>query len=129
MTPGRSPLAKYLVLQLPGWFFASVLLGFLVRAYDLSLRTAALLLALWIAKDFALFPILRVGYESSEPSATDGLIGALGTARERLDPQGYVRVGSELWRARLAEGHAPIESGGAVRVVAVDDLTLRVEPA
>jgi membrane-bound ClpP family serine protease len=124
-----SPLAKYLVLQLPSWIFAILLLGFLVRSYDLSLRTAALLFALWLAKDFALFPILRVGYEPSATSATDGLVGALGTARERLDPEGYVRVGAELWRARLANGLAPIEPGSPVRVVAVSDLTLRVEPA
>ena len=124
-----STLAKYLVLQLPGWIFASLLLGFLVRSYDLSPRTAALFFALWIAKDFALFPILRVGYEPGATSATDGLVGALGIARERLDPEGYVRVGSELWRARLANGLAPIEPGSAVRVVAVHDLTLRVEPA
>jgi membrane protein implicated in regulation of membrane protease activity len=125
----RSALAKYLVLQLPGWTFVALLLGFLMRSTELSLRVAGLLFALWIAKDFALWPILRVGYESSNASATDGLVGALGTARERLAPEGYVRVGSELWRARLTDGHGPIEVGGAVRVVAVSELTLQVEPA
>jgi len=40
-----------------------------------------------------------------------------------------VRVGAELWRAELAHGQAPVEAGGAVRVVAVEALTLHVERA
>lgn len=122
-------LTKYLLLQIPGWIFALLLLGFLVERYELSLRTAAILLALWLAKDFALYPIVRVGYEPGPTSATDGLVGALGTTRERLAPEGWVRVGSELWRARLADGVAPVGPGLPVRVVAVEALTLRVEPA
>jgi membrane-bound ClpP family serine protease len=124
-----SPLAKYLILQIPGWIFASLVLGFLVHRDDLSLRTGGILFALWIVKDFVLFPIVRVGYESGDPGGTDSLLGALGTARERLDPEGYVRVGSELWRARIAEGVAPVEPGAAVRVIDVHELTLHVEPA
>ncbi len=56
------------------------------------------------------------------------MVGALGTARERLDPAGYVRVGAELWRAEVSREHAPVESGAVVRVRAVRNLTLYVEP-
>ena len=126
---GVHPLAKYLVLQIPGLIFVGLVLGYLVRAADLSLHTAALLLALWVAKDLALFPFVRIGYERGNPSATEGLIGALGTTQQRLDPEGYVRVGAELWRARVRSELAPIELGAAIRVLEVSDLTLHVEPA
>ena len=126
---GRSPFLKYLLLEIPGWVFASGVLGFFVWRGDLSVPLAALLFSLWVAKDFALYPVLRIAYEDGTPHGAGDLVGALGTARERLDPEGYVRVGSELWRAVLARGHDPVEAGAAVRVVEVRDLTLRVEPA
>jgi membrane-bound ClpP family serine protease len=128
MSAAPHPLVKYLTLQLPGWSFAAIVLGLLVFHGDLSLPVAALLFAAWIAKDFALFPILRIGYEHSSPDGTGTLVGALGTARETLDPEGWVRVGSELWRARVDAERAPVQEGAAVRVLEVEALTLRVEP-
>ncbi len=125
----RSPFARYVLLEIPGWIVAAVVLTLLTRAGEIRPSTAWILLAIWIVKDFALYPVLRVGYQPSAPDGTGSLVGALGTARERLDPSGYVRVGSELWRAELAQGRPPVEAGGAVRVVAVHRLTLRVEAA
>lgn len=125
----RSPFARYVLLEIPGWIVASVVLVLLTRAGKLEAGTAWMLLGIWIAKDFVLYPVLRVGYQHSAPDGSGSLVGALGTARERLDPSGYVRVGAELWRAELAPGQPPVEAGGAVRVVSVHRLTLRVEPA
>ena len=123
----RSTFARYLLFETPGWIIAAVVLALLVHVGELGARTAWILLALFVGKDFALYPVLRVGYQPSAPDGSGSLIGALGTARERLDPEGWVRVGAELWRAELAHGHAPVEAGAAVRVVAVDALTLHVE--
>lgn len=97
--------------------------------FDLSLYVAALLLALWLAKDVAMYPLVRIAYEDASPDATESLIGATGTARDRIDPEGWVQVGSELWRAELAPGAAPVEGGAPVRVVSVHGLTLDVEAA
>src|SRR5262245_10269524 len=108
----RSPFTRYLLLEIPGWVVAAVVLALLERAGEIEPRTAALLLAVWIAKDFALYPVLRVGYTPSPPDGSASLVGALGTAQDRLDPAGWVRVGSELWQAELAAGQAPVEPGG-----------------
>jgi membrane-bound ClpP family serine protease len=129
MKPARSTFARYLLFETPGWVVAAVALALLVYAEELHARTAWILLALFVAKDFALYPVLRVGYEPSAPDGSASLVGALGTARERLDPEGWVRIGAALWRAELARGQAPVEAGAAVRVVAVDALTLHVERA
>jgi membrane-bound ClpP family serine protease len=129
MKAARSTFARYLMFEIPGWVVAAVVLTLLVRAEQLPERTAWILFALFVAKDFALYPLLRVGYQPSAPDGASSLVGALGTARERLDPEGWVRVGAELWRAELAHGQAPVEAGTAVRVVAVDALTLHVERA
>jgi membrane protein implicated in regulation of membrane protease activity len=121
-------LAKYLLFQLPGWALAGIALGVLVRVWDLSPGTALLLFAFWVAKDFALYPLLRSAYAGGHRDGAEALVGALGTARERLDPAGYVRVGAELWRAEVSPDRAPLESGAAVRVCSVRNLTLHVEP-
>ena len=127
--PERLPvLAKYLLFQLPGWTLAAIALGVLVRVWDLAPGTALLLFAFWVIKDFALYPLLRSAYAGGRRDGAEALIGALGTARERLDPAGYVRVGAELWRAEVSREHAPVESGAAVRVRVVRNLTLHVEP-
>lgn len=54
-----------------------------------------------------------------------GMIGEIGTARTALDPAGKVFVHGEFWDAISS---IPVEAGARVRVVAVDGLTLKVEP-
>jgi len=86
------------------------------------------LFGLWIAKDLALYPILRVGYEEMNPEVGALLVGALGSVRSELDSEGWVRVGAELWRARCSHEDAPLAADTTVRVKSVHGLTLEVEP-
>jgi membrane-bound serine protease (ClpP class) len=55
-----------------------------------------------------------------------GLIGEIGVAQTLLRPDGKVFVHGEIWNARAS---VPIDPGSSVRVTAVHDLTLTVEPA
>jgi membrane-bound serine protease (ClpP class) len=55
----------------------------------------------------------------------DGMIGAVGTARDRLAPEGTVVVNGEYWRAETDDA---IEAGSPVEVTGVDGLKLRVRP-
>jgi len=55
-----------------------------------------------------------------------GLIGEIGVAQTLLRPDGKVFVHGEIWNARSS---VPIDPGSSVRVTAVHDLTLTVEPA
>jgi membrane-bound serine protease (ClpP class) len=57
------------------------------------------------------------------------LIGAEGTAKEKIDPHGQVQLKSELWSADLAEGAEPIQIGDKVTVVAVEGLRIKVRKA
>jgi membrane-bound serine protease (ClpP class) len=54
------------------------------------------------------------------------LVGSVGQVVTPCMPLGQVRLQGELWRARCAEG---ADAGEQVRVVALDGLTLLVEPA
>jgi membrane-bound serine protease (ClpP class) len=56
----------------------------------------------------------------------EGLVGEVGEARSDLAPDGTVFVHGEIWRAAST---APVSKGQPVRVVSVEGLRLRVEPA
>ena len=55
------------------------------------------------------------------------MIGELGEVVEAVDPDGVVSVGSARWRARTNRA-TPVAAGEPVRVVAIDGVTLEVEP-
>jgi membrane-bound serine protease (ClpP class) len=55
------------------------------------------------------------------------MIGELGTVVTDVDPDGAVQVGAARWRARTNRA-TPVRAGEQVRVVAIDGVTLEVEP-
>jgi membrane-bound ClpP family serine protease len=125
----RRVFARYLAFEAPSWVLLAAVLAVLMRVWDLSLAVAAVVLALWVIKDLVLFPVLRIAYEPAGGSGgAENLIGALGIVSADLDPEGWVRIGAERWRARVSREHAPVPAGAAVRVTKVEGLLLRVEP-
>lgn len=88
------------------------------------------LIALVAATSVAFFLVLMrmVGQSRKQPvvSGREEMIGAPGEVLEHRDGQWWARVHSELWRVRSA-GH--LHRHQRVRVVAVDGLTLDVEPS
>lgn len=57
----------------------------------------------------------------------DWMIGKLGAVIEAVDPDGVVEVDDARWRARTNRA-TPVEPGDQVRVIAIDGVTLEVEP-
>jgi membrane-bound serine protease (ClpP class) len=55
------------------------------------------------------------------------MIGELGSAVTPVDPEGLVTVANARWRARTNRA-TPLKPGESVRVVAIDGVTLEVEP-
>jgi membrane-bound serine protease (ClpP class) len=70
--------------------------------------------------------LVRLVIQAQRQRATtgaEGMIGLGGTAETALDPEGWVLVQGERWRARAEE---PLGPGARVRVVAVEGLRLGV---
>jgi len=70
--------------------------------------------------------ILRLATETRRHRPTTGsagLLGAPGSAETPLDPEGWVRVGGELWRARASDKVGP---GEAIVVTGLSGLELQV---
>ncbi len=58
-------------------------------------------------------------------TGTEGLVSEIGEAMTPLNPSGSVRVHGEIWNAQSTAGK--IAKGEKVKVIAVENLTLRVE--
>lgn len=117
---------RYLLLQIPGWVLVGIVLYAAHAWAGLRPSLALLLLLAYVLKDFVLYPVLRRAYEGDEPAGPAALLGRTGEAIELLDPEGYVRVDGELWRARARV--APIRPGERIKVCGTGDGVLEVEP-
>jgi membrane-bound serine protease (ClpP class) len=93
-------------------------------AVRIGLRTA-LSLALPFAAIFLilLFAFFR-SWRLKVTTGDQGMIGLVGIADNDIDQNGRVKVRGEYWNARSA---SPIKAGKLVKVVAVENLTLKVE--
>ena len=84
------------------------------------------LIVLWVGKDVVLFPFLWRFYDPDQQTDRFRMIGRKGFALNRLNPEGYVQVRSERWRAESVEQDDPIEKGKTICVVAAEGLKLTV---
>jgi membrane protein implicated in regulation of membrane protease activity len=69
----------------------------------------------------------RIGHPTilfKEVSSPESIIGQTGVVERLLNPEGYVKVYGELWRASTANG--PIKKGEEVIVTALDGLKITV---
>jgi len=121
-------LVRYAAFQLPGIGLAAALSFAAWEWFEVPAWAVLGALALWIAKDAMLARFVATAYETSARGGPHDLVGKRGVAVTELAPSGAVRVGAERWRAECADGIDAIAAGAAVRVVAVEGLTARVEP-
>ena len=75
---------------------------------------------------FFIIALAVKGQRKKPMSGTEGIIGEIGEALAVLDPSGMVSVHGEIWKAESVSGS--IALGQKVRVTAIKDLTLFVEP-
>ena len=120
---------RYLLFQIPGWILTILLLGTAHRWLGLSIPVAVGLFLLLVAKDFLIYPYVRKSYEPDNRTGAELLIGTIGVTKQPLDPEGYVLVKGELWRAVAAPPGQPIPQDTQVLIQAVSELTLIVTPA
>lgn len=117
-------------MQIPSGFAVTLGLWAFVHWGTLTPAIAVVLFGVWLVIEIALFPVLRIGYESGgQQAGVEAMIGAIGRVSRDLDPEGFVELGHERWRALAANGPLPIVAGTRVRVREVRHLTLVVEPA
>jgi membrane-bound serine protease (ClpP class) len=108
---------RYVLIQLPGVLAVVVGLSLAQRFIELPTGAVILLAAAWIAKDVALYPLLRHAYEVDPRTEMEKLVGCEVVVRRSLDPSGLVAMKGEIWRAEAAEAERlPVPTGTRVRI-------------
>jgi len=115
-----------MLFQVPGWVLVILVLSALRIWINLPIGIAIGLFILWVVKDLLFYPLLRIAYQSGPKTVVEKLVGLKGVVREHLDPQGYVYVRGELWRAETEPDMLPIVAGSPVRVLRAQGMTLIV---
>ena len=121
-------LLRYWLLQLPATALLVVVLVLLRDRLSIPDWGLGTIVAIWVAKDALLYPLVWRSYDVAYPATAHSLEGAHGVATERIDSTGYVRVRGELWRAELTEGAPPINKGERVLVETRQNFILLVRP-
>ena len=121
-------LLRYFLLQLPGIFFIATLIILLYVIKAVSFKVIWIVLAVWVIKDIALYPLVWKSYDLSPNPGKASMIGQRGVALEAINPTGYVLVKGESWSARLKNKKSVIRKDEPVYVSDVQGLTLIVRP-
>jgi len=124
-----STLARYWLLQIPGWVLLILVLTFAHESFHLPVWVGGLIVLLWVVKDAILYPFMRVAYETTSKTGIERLVGLVGVAKQDLEPEGYVLVNGELWRAVAEPPDDPVPKGTHVRVTAAEGMRLTVVKA
>ncbi len=122
----RSPIVRYVLFQVPGWVLAGAVLYGLWPRSGLEPWIGVAVFGGWIAKDFAMWPLLRKSYETDVRTGAADLVGAKGVVRASIDPVGSVRVRGELWKARAEGPGEVLPPETDVEVVGASGMTLTV---
>ncbi len=122
----RRAAIRYALLQIPSLALVLLVIYYLDRLVPLPGHFKWIVVALVIAADIALLPLLWRAYDADPAHETLSMIGEEGRALEDLRPEGFVRVHGERWRSRMADGHPPVMRGDAVVVVGREGLVLTV---
>jgi membrane-bound serine protease (ClpP class) len=104
---------------------ATILIDTDVPQFQIGWPVIAVVAALSIGMAAVIGRLAVTAHRRKVVSGREELIGALGTVLDWDGGQGHVFVHSERWRAT---GVGRLQARDRVRVVAVEDLTLEVEP-
>ena len=124
---GNKTLIKYILLQIPDLALLIIALVVAAKFIIIPVWLLAAIIAVWIAKDIALYPKLRKAYEVNTPTQAGQLIGMKGTIMDKLDPEGYIKVKGELWKAEMKDPGVCVQKGAEVKVVDARGMNLVVE--
>ena len=90
----------------------------------------ALLLSILVLAAAALALLAYVAHVSRHKKSSERmptLVGSLATVERALEPEGFVLVDGELWRARMRGGVGVARECESVRVVGASGYSLEVE--
>jgi membrane protein implicated in regulation of membrane protease activity len=99
-------LLPLLGINIPGWGLLIIIIGFAIFSY-------------------AMYLIGHPTISYRPLKSAESIIGRIGIVESDLNPEGYVKIEGELWKASAGGDH--LVKGTNVIVVSIDGLTLKVK--
>lgn len=125
--PDRKILIRYALLQIPSSLVLVAILVYARFMLGFSWTIFLIILGLWFLKDGLLFPFVWRSYHKKDHVPGESLLGKEGVVVRSPGPEGMVRIGPELWRARLEEGEEGVpDVGDLVRVTRIQGLVVHI---
>ncbi|SDB60005.1 NfeD-like C-terminal, partner-binding [Desulfonatronum thiosulfatophilum] len=124
----RTTVLRYALMQIPGVALVGAGLWFLHSVLGLSERSAWMLMLLWLAKDTLMFFFVWPAYQANVGDGWYSLVGLRGEVRGEMHPEGYIRIGGVLWKAKADPKTCPIPPGTVIEVVGREGIKLIVRP-
>jgi membrane protein implicated in regulation of membrane protease activity len=121
--------ARYLAFQLPSWGIAFAVAWGLDVWSSIPGNLVGLGLVAFMLKDFIIYPFVRGAYEHRPHDAGHEVVGRQGEVVVALDPDGWVQLGHERWRARHESDGPTLDVGARVEVSALRGHTVVVRAA
>lgn len=115
----------YVLMELGELLLIIVLLIVISRFIYIPLWIAIAIPTGKLLKFVLVYPLIRRSFKQPIYSGPESLIGRRGLAAESLDPEGYVSIRGELWKA-LTDG-TPISAGAKVEVCELEGTKLVVK--
>ena len=115
------------VLPARGWAVALLVGATVAFAIDVQVGLPRAWTGIGITSTIVGMPSMTRTRFATPTVGRDWMIGSEGTVVSAVAPDGIVRVGDAEWRARTNRA-TPVEAGETIRVVAIDGVTLEVEP-
>jgi len=120
-------ILKYFLLQVPSFIVLAVILWWARQWFKVPEYLIWITLLVWVTKDVFLFPFLWRYYDSKQIPDRFEMVGRRGTALEDLNPDGYVQINGERWKAVNLDPGMPAHKGDKVYVKSISGLKLAVE--
>ena len=124
MISSKRVILRYILFQIPAIILVLVIVLWLYYSAIISDYIVIITIILWVLKDLILFFFVWKAYDVS----SDIPLAEKGISIEDLDPDGYIEVGSELWRATTGDESVRIDKGTRVIIKSAKGLTLTVAP-
>jgi len=128
-TTGKIPprtVLRYALLQVPGLVLLIAVLFYPHDIFQISVSLKYIIIIFWVSKDAIMFPFVWRSYDPAGFNPVHTMRGKIGVALEHLDPEGYIMVNGERWKACAAGIQTSIEKGSPVEVVEMHGLCLHV---
>lgn len=116
---------RYSLVQIPGLLGIGALAVVCVTQGWFALHWGVALFLAWLAKDLLLYPLVRRSFIRRAADAHLPQPGELVTVERALSPEGFVRIGPEIWKART-EDHSTVPVGASVCIISRKGIFLTV---